>query len=43
VIVTGTIVPPASPPVVTDGSSGWYFSTVSGDFWATDSAEHLLL
>jgi general secretion pathway protein G len=42
-IATGTVVPPAAPAIVTDGTQGWYFSTVSGDFWATDSAEHLLL
>ncbi|TKJ35217.1 MAG: hypothetical protein CEE38_15420 [Planctomycetes bacterium B3_Pla] len=43
VVVLGTIEPPAAPAPVTDGSQGWYFSTASGDFWATDSAEHLLL
>jgi len=34
----------ADPPgTVTDGSQGWYFNTGTGQFWATDSAEHLLL
>ena len=34
----------ADPPmIVTDGSLGWYFNNATGQFWATDSAEHLLL
>ncbi len=44
VVVIGGVVPPALPGVDADGTNGgWYFSNVSGDFWATDSAEHLLL
>ena len=42
-VVVGPIEPPALPPVVDTEASGWYFSTASGDFWATDSDEHLLL
>jgi general secretion pathway protein G len=33
----------AAPPIVTDGSVGWYFNTDTGAFHACDSAEHAAL
>ncbi len=31
----------ADPPaIITDGTQGWYFNNVTGEFWATDSLEH---
>jgi general secretion pathway protein G len=33
----------ATPGVVDDGTQGWYFDQDTGKFWATDSADHLLL
>ena len=33
----------APPPIVTDGSVGWYFNTTTGAFNACDTAEHAAL
>ena len=40
VVTSGGLNPPG---LVTDGTQGWYFNTTTAQFWATDSAEHLLL
>jgi general secretion pathway protein G len=37
VIATGTA---ATPPIVSDGSVGWYFNTDTGAFHACDTAAH---
>ena len=33
----------ATPPIVSDGTVGWYFNTDTGAFHACDTAEHALL
>jgi hypothetical protein len=33
----------ATPPLVTDGTVGWYFNTDTGAFNACDTAEHAAL
>ncbi len=40
VIASGTA---ASPPIVADGTVGWYFNTDTGAFHACDTAEHAAL
>ena len=39
-VVTAGVV--ADPPVVTDGTQGWYFNTSTGKFQATSHADHKL-
>jgi general secretion pathway protein G len=42
-VVTCNPVGGVTPGTSTDGSQGWYFDEDTGKFWATDSADHLLL